>query len=270
LQAQRLLVERNCRDAEAGLLRLLADQSVDEIGLNPGAIHALWTLKGLGLLDGKHAAVNQAVVAALRHPSAGVRRNAVLHLPPGREAVQAWLQSGLLNDPEPQVRLAALLAAAELPPDAEVAAAVLAFAQQSENLRDRWLRDGIVIAVAAHDLHFLQTAARAADLPVGLREIVSRVAEHYARGGPAASVHDLLQSLPTDKPELAEIVIAALARGSPGRSESENRPDPEHAVRQALGTRSGTTAHPDPFSRRQGNGKAPDKNHRNAAGPGIR
>lgn len=229
-QAQRLLVERDRRDVEAGLLRLLADPSVDEIGLNPGAMHALWTLNGLGLLDGKHAAVNQAVVAALRHPSAGVRRNAVLHLPPVKESVQAWLQSGLLHDPEPQVRLAALLAAAELSPDADVAAAVLAFAQQSENLRDRWLRDGIVMAAAAHDLHFLKAAGKAADLPLALREIVSRVAEHYARGSPAASVHELLQSLPSDKPEVAETVIAALARGWPRNRPAEANPNTAEAL----------------------------------------
>ena len=30
-------------------------ECVDEIGLNVGAIHALWTLKGLGALDGTNA-----------------------------------------------------------------------------------------------------------------------------------------------------------------------------------------------------------------------
>ncbi|MCS6976097.1 MAG: c-type cytochrome [Gemmatales bacterium] len=223
-QAQRLLVEQNRRDAEAGLLRLLADQGVDEIGLNPGAIHAIWTLNGLGLLDGRREAVNHAVIAALKHPSAGVRRNAVLHLPPGKEAGRAWLQSGLLGDPEPQVRLAALLAAADLPPDPEVAAAVLAFAQHSENLRDRWLRDGIVIAAAAHDRHFLEAAVKIADPPFGLREIISRVAEHFARGAPVVTVHEILQSLPTDKPEIAELVIAALARGWPRNRPAEANP----------------------------------------------
>jgi putative membrane-bound dehydrogenase-like protein len=51
LQAQRLLVERKAIDAVPSLLELIADSSTDEIGLNVGAIHALQTLKGLGVLD---------------------------------------------------------------------------------------------------------------------------------------------------------------------------------------------------------------------------
>ena len=51
LQAQRLLVERQAKNAVPQLLALLSDESVDEIGLNVGAIHALQTLKGLGLID---------------------------------------------------------------------------------------------------------------------------------------------------------------------------------------------------------------------------
>ena len=57
LQAQRLLIEENARQIVPELLTLIADQSVDEIGLNVGAIHALWTLKGLGVIDGERKAV---------------------------------------------------------------------------------------------------------------------------------------------------------------------------------------------------------------------
>ncbi len=51
LQAQRLLVERGATDVTAPLLALLADESVDAIGLNVGAIHALHALHGLGVMD---------------------------------------------------------------------------------------------------------------------------------------------------------------------------------------------------------------------------
>src|SRR5262249_49849652 len=73
LHAQRLLVERGKRDVEADLIKLIEDKKVDEIGLNVGAIHALWTLHGLKALDDKPL---KAVEKALDHPSAGVRRNA--------------------------------------------------------------------------------------------------------------------------------------------------------------------------------------------------
>src|SRR5439155_3441255 len=48
--AQRLLVERGKYDVVPALVQLVNDQRLDEIGLNVGAIHALWTLKGRGTL----------------------------------------------------------------------------------------------------------------------------------------------------------------------------------------------------------------------------
>ena len=52
MHAQRLLVERGKTDVVPALIELVDDRSVDAIGLNPAAIHALWTLHGLGALDG--------------------------------------------------------------------------------------------------------------------------------------------------------------------------------------------------------------------------
>src|SRR5262249_4475469 len=52
--AQRLLVERGRADVVPSLIELVRDPSVDAIGLNVGAIHALWTLHGLGVIDERH------------------------------------------------------------------------------------------------------------------------------------------------------------------------------------------------------------------------
>ena len=65
--AQRLLVERGERDVVPQLLALVGGEQVDEIGLNPGAIHALWTLHGLGVLDGSHEAAMAAAVDPSLH-----------------------------------------------------------------------------------------------------------------------------------------------------------------------------------------------------------
>ena len=51
LHAQRLLVERGQKDVIPELLGLVENPAVDALGLNPAAIHALWTLKGLGALE---------------------------------------------------------------------------------------------------------------------------------------------------------------------------------------------------------------------------
>src|SRR5438105_3150584 len=76
LQAQRLLIERGERDVVPALTGMVRDQIIDEVGLNAPAMHALWALQGLGVLDGSDATALAAAVAALKHPSAGVRRNA--------------------------------------------------------------------------------------------------------------------------------------------------------------------------------------------------
>ena len=51
LHAQRLLVERGQKDVVPQLIALVRNQSVDAIGTNGGAFHALWTLQGLGELN---------------------------------------------------------------------------------------------------------------------------------------------------------------------------------------------------------------------------
>ena len=49
--AQRLLVERGQKDVVPQLQALVKNTSVDAVGINGGAFHALWTLKGLGEID---------------------------------------------------------------------------------------------------------------------------------------------------------------------------------------------------------------------------
>src|SRR5207248_6364974 len=102
--AQRLLVERGNKDVVPALVELAKDQTVDPIGLNTTAIHALNTLQGLGALE------PSLTIASLKHPSAGVRRNAVQLLPTTGNSLAPLLDSGALTDSEVQVRLQALLA----------------------------------------------------------------------------------------------------------------------------------------------------------------
>src|SRR5207245_1531414 len=99
MQAQRLLVERGKNDVANDLVKLVRDTSVDELGLNPGALHALWTLHGLGELDSGYKLGHVVAREALKHPSAAVRRAALMVL---RQDVQANLVTPLLNDPDAQ------------------------------------------------------------------------------------------------------------------------------------------------------------------------
>lgn len=154
ITAQRLIVNGKKTELVPELLKLADDATVDEIGLNPGAIHALWCLHGLNVLSDGPA--YQAAVRALKHPSAGVRRAAVSVLPPTSAALEAIRASGSLDDQDAQVRLAALLALSEMPASARAGAAIFAMLQHSKNSEDRWIPDAATSAAARHDAGFLQ------------------------------------------------------------------------------------------------------------------
>jgi putative membrane-bound dehydrogenase-like protein len=155
--AQRLLVERGQRDVVPGLLALVKDPSMDEIGINPAAIHALWTLHGLGALDGSDANVLQTVTGALKHPCAGVRKTAVQVLPRNAASVEALLTAGALHDKEPLVTLNALLALSEMPATPAAGNAVLARLAEMGATEDRWLPDAFACNLTAHEGKLLKT-----------------------------------------------------------------------------------------------------------------
>ncbi len=182
LHAQRLLVERGLKDVLPALYDLVRDPSVDAIGLNTAAIHALWTIHGLGALDGKNPEATAIAVAALKHPSAGVRRNAVQVLPRDAEAVSALLGAGVLSDPDAQVRLMALLALADRPASPEAAAAIVAMLARPENANDRWIPDAATSAAAVNDRDFLADLPALKDPAPRVLRVVATVAEHYAAG----------------------------------------------------------------------------------------
>ena len=176
--AQRLLVERGEKNVVPALIELVADQGVDGLQLNVGAIHALWSMHGLGVLDGSDPSALASVVAALRHPSPAVRRSAALVLPANGDSASALLAAGLLEDGDAQVRLAAVTKLAEVPPSAQLGSAIYAMLKRKENSSDRVLLDALGAAGAIHHAGFL--AAKAAD-------------DANVTGSPAAAEHPLAQ-----------------------------------------------------------------------------
>ena len=72
MTAQRLLVERGKTDVLPQLIAIVIDRTVDTIGLNSPAVHALWTMHGLGVLDGRNAERARRGEARA-HPSGGGR-----------------------------------------------------------------------------------------------------------------------------------------------------------------------------------------------------
>lgn len=161
IHAQRLLVERGQKDVVPALIATTKDQAVDKAGINGGVIHALWTLHGLGQLDGANAEALAAAVAALQHPSPAVRRNAAQVLPSTAESAQALLASGVLVDADTNVRLAAFLAAAGMPARAEIGALLFAQSKAADVVADKYLPVAIRIAAAQHALGYLEAELKA-------------------------------------------------------------------------------------------------------------
>ncbi|MEP6716459.1 MAG: PVC-type heme-binding CxxCH protein, partial [Terriglobia bacterium] len=145
LQAQRLLVERGQTDIAPQLIQLARSSKTDEIGLNPGALHALWTMQGLGMLNGSNPQATAAAVAALKSPTAGVRKAALQVLPANDATLKAIRAAGLLKDPDPYTRLTAILFLTQMPPSDEIGAEIYALGKTPEIANDEFL------SMAAHD-----------------------------------------------------------------------------------------------------------------------
>jgi putative membrane-bound dehydrogenase-like protein len=156
MHAQRLLVEKQDKSILPALIALAGDASVDEIGLNPAVIHALWTIHGLGGFDGTNAETLAVAVKALKHQSAGVRKAAIEVLPATDAALTAIIDSKVLNDRDLQVRKAALLALSEMPQSQRAGELLFAASHDKRDEDDRWLSDATSIAACQHDAGFLK------------------------------------------------------------------------------------------------------------------
>ena len=132
ITAQRLLVERGQKDVVPQLLALVRNPAVDPIGINGGAMHAIWTLDGLGALRDRPDEAQRAVVAALQ--ASGGRRSQgwAMVLPKTVESAAAIVDAGS-RDPDLHTRLAATLAIADMPQAPALGEALYAASQVPEN-----------------------------------------------------------------------------------------------------------------------------------------
>ncbi len=141
LTAQRLLVEGGRKDAADSLKKIVAanDGSVT-------AVHALWTLDGLGLLD--DATHRSALLA--KDPA--LRRNAVRALSADARGRSLYFSSGVISDPDLVTRLAALTKLGQLPTDDAIKTAVKSQAAKSDNLADEWLSEITRVLARVHQV----------------------------------------------------------------------------------------------------------------------
>ena len=148
--AQRLLVESGDKSVATALYPIIKNTSLDEAGINAPAIHALWTLKGLGLLNGTNAAASKVAEEALGHPAAGVRRAAVQLLNGNPKVLTLLKKYSIASDADLRVRLAAVILLADMKPSPAVAAALAAMQSDSVNTNDPWINKALTAAMGIH------------------------------------------------------------------------------------------------------------------------
>jgi putative membrane-bound dehydrogenase-like protein len=186
--AQRLIVERGKTDVVPQIIAVVNDWTVDKVGLNSPAVHALWTLHGLGALDGtppsrealrpaSNAAALDAATRALSHPAAGVRKAAQSVLPQTQQSVAAMLSAGALTDKDLNVRLNALLVLSRMPASGDAGREIYRASKDSAVIEDEWLPEAIWIAATRHQDGFLKAFADDVGVPEAMK-----IAVRGARG----------------------------------------------------------------------------------------
>lgn len=154
MTAQRLLVERGNLDVASDLYKLIANEKLDENGNNYAAIHALWTLDGLGALA-KDDQAEAAFTKALSHPSASVRKAAIQILSKSQWTEEAVTKSNVLNDSDPNTRLAAILSLVEIAPSETLGQTLYKLSLDETIKKDDWLSKAVYVAANQHRKGFI-------------------------------------------------------------------------------------------------------------------
>ena len=138
LTAQRLLVEGRHLDATAALqAQVRAPAAIP-------AIHALWTLHGLGVLD---EATHRS---ALNHADPAVRRNAIRALGHDARAIALYFGCSVVSDPDALTKLAALVKLAEFSETKQIQTVVASLVRNPVNQADEWLKEATRILGRIH------------------------------------------------------------------------------------------------------------------------
>ena len=137
LTAQRLIVENQIQGLEADLVELVRQKELDATGFDAGAVHALWTLRGLNAEE----ALQSVAAEALTHPSAAVRKAAIETLPATDETGMLLVKHQLFMDETLPLRLAALLKTIDIGPRAHPS--ILDAAQNAIGGGDVWIMSAL-------------------------------------------------------------------------------------------------------------------------------
>jgi uncharacterized protein len=241
LTAQRLLVERGNVDVLPQLYKLVQDESIDELGLNPGALHAIWTMQGLGVLNGTNPDALKVAVDALNHSATSVRTSVLKVLPRTQEMLdkiiaadflpviepnKAGTTSGVainyrvLSDPKGLV--ATLLAVAEMPASEKVGNAAAEILAMPLKASDSGIRDAITAAGVQNQKAFLDRifikklpANSEANYKLNVQTAVQNIAMNYTASNETQLIVNYLLLLGQTDATIGTAFVSGAAIGWP-------------------------------------------------------
>ncbi|HIG29694.1 MAG TPA: c-type cytochrome [Verrucomicrobiales bacterium] len=141
LTAQRLIVDDKRTDAVPALKKRVQYNTGGK-----GAIHALWALGGIGVLD------KETHQAALLNQDAALRRNAICALPANDFGRQLFFSSPVIQDPDLVTRQAAFVKLLEFPTIPEIQTVVAQLPRDVVNSSDPFLNDTITLLGRIHQV----------------------------------------------------------------------------------------------------------------------
>ncbi len=155
MHAQRKLVELGDQSVKSALINAVQDRSKDKLGLNNQAMHALWTLDGLGLMAEPDQEMMDLLSSALTHPAQAVRKAAVQILPAHELALEMLEASDIFQDIHGPTRLAAFNKLWDLPASEELANTLLRLADNKNITEDLWLARAVYVAAVKNKASFV-------------------------------------------------------------------------------------------------------------------
>jgi cytochrome c553 len=141
LTAQRLIVDNKMTEAAPALKKRVTSGTG-----GTGAIHALWSLEGIGALD---KATHQK---ALLDKDPALRRNAIRALLADDAGRQLFFSSPVIQDPDLLTREAAFVKLAEFPTIPEIQTVVAHLPRVAANTNDTFLNDALTLLGRVHDV----------------------------------------------------------------------------------------------------------------------
>ena len=139
LTAQRLIVDNKLTETIPAL-----KQRVTSGAGGTGAIHALWSLEGMGALD------KETHQKALLDKDPALRRNAIRALPANDAGRQLFFSSPAIQDPDLLTREAAFVKLAEFPTIPEIQTLVAQLPRVPANSNDSYLNDALTLLGRVH------------------------------------------------------------------------------------------------------------------------